>query len=101
MGGSPGGDLGRPRSRFFREVDCKIDLETIINGRSMPWSFGCAKRRPERMELKQFYGFARFTRRGITKKTQILLLLLLCFCLCFCTCFGWLAGWLVGWLAGW
>ena len=36
----------------------EIDLETIINGRSVPWSFGCTKRRPEIMKLKPFYGTA-------------------------------------------
>ena len=72
--GRPKSIPGRPRATWvgphlelFRGADFEVDLETIINGRSMPWSFGCTKRRPERMKLKQFYGFARFTRRGITK----------------------------------
>ena len=52
---------GRPRATrvgpdlvFFRGGDFKIDFETIINGRSMPWSFGCTKCRLERMKLKPF-----------------------------------------------
>merc|ERR1712217_810277 len=46
----------RPRSCFFSGVDYEIGPETIINGISMPWSFGCTKRRPKRMTLKPFYG---------------------------------------------
>ena len=68
--GRPRSTPGRPRATrvgpdlvFFRGGDFKIDFETIINGRSMPWSFGCTKRRLERMKLKPFYGFARLTRR--------------------------------------
>ena len=34
----------------------EIDLETTINRASVPWSFGCTKRRPERMRLMPFYG---------------------------------------------
>ena len=52
--GRPRSTPGRPRATrvgpdlvFFRGGDFKIDLETIINGRSMPWSFGRTKRRPE------------------------------------------------------
>ena len=53
----------RPKSCIFSGVDYEIGLETIINGRSMPWSFGCTKCRLERMKLKPFYGFARLARR--------------------------------------
>ena len=74
--GKPGVALGRPRVvpgrpwvgpdlECFRGADFKVDLETIIIGRSMPWSFGCTKRRPERMKLKLFYSFARLTGRGL------------------------------------
>ena len=42
----------------------EVGSETIINARSMPWSFGCTKRRLERTKWSPFYGFARFTPRA-------------------------------------
>ena len=48
--------VGPNRVFFFNGVDYDIDLETIINGRSMPWSFGCTKRRLETTKLKPCCG---------------------------------------------